>query len=78
MTKDAFRNLMEEVLSVPPGTLQDSDTRDTVPDWSSLVDVKILAMIASEVGVQPDQQLQDFESVGELLEMLERRGALAG
>ena len=78
MTKDDFRNLMEEVLSVPPGTLKDSDTRDTVPDWSSLVDVKILAMIASEVGVQPDQQLQDFESVGELLEMLERRGALAG
>jgi acyl carrier protein len=77
MTRDAFRNLMEEVLSVPPGTLTDADTRDTVPDWSSLVDVKILAMIASETGIQPDEQLREYESVGDLLDLLERRGALA-
>jgi acyl carrier protein len=78
MTRATFRSLLEEILDVPPGTLQDTDTRDTVEDWSSLVDVKILALVASETGVQPDRSLQEFDSVGELLSMLEQRGALVG
>ena len=78
MTKVAFRTLIEEVLNVPPGTLTDADSRNSVEDWSSLVDVQILAMIASELGVQPDQQLQEYDTVGDLLDLLERRGALAG
>ena len=69
---------MEDVLSVPSGTLKDSDTRDTVPDWSSLVDVKILALIASELRIQPDEQLRQYETVGDLLDLLQQRGALAG
>lgn len=78
MTKAGFRSMMEEVLSVPTGTLKDSDTRDSVPDWSSLCDVQIMAMVSSELRIHPDQEIQSFQSVGELLKTLERRGALEG
>ena len=67
--------MLEEVLSVPPGLLQDSDTRETVEDWSSLVDVQIMTVISSELALDEDPELMSFESVGELLDELEQRNA---
>jgi hypothetical protein len=67
--------MLEEILSVPPGSLQDSDTRETVEGWSSLVDVQLMTVMGSELALDEDPELVSFESVGELLDELERRGA---
>jgi len=77
MTRAAFRSMLEEILSVPPGSLQDSDTRETVEGWSSLVDVQLMTVMGSELALDEDPELVSFESVGELLDELERRGAFA-
>jgi len=75
MTVAAFRSALEEVLRVDKGTLQDSDTRDTVKDWTSLADVQILSMISSELGVEPDQDVIEAETCGDLIQLLESKGA---
>lgn len=77
MTRDAFRTVIEEILAAPPGSLRDSDTRETVSDWSSLADVQIMTVIASELRLEQDPELLSYESVGELLDELDRRGAFA-
>jgi acyl carrier protein len=69
MTRSAFKALLEEILRVPPGSLAESDTRETVENWSSLVDVEIMTIIGSELGV--DAELLEYETVGELLDLLE-------
>ena len=78
MTKAAFRGVLEEILGVPLGALQDTDTRESVPGWSSLMDVNILTVIFSELGIEAEEDLLDYKSVGELLDILERRCAFAG
>jgi hypothetical protein len=70
--------MLEEILSVPPGSLQDSDTRDSVQDWSSLVDVQIMTVIGSELALDEDPELMAFDSVGELLHELDQRSAFTG
>ena len=67
--------MLEEILSVPPGLLQDSDTRETVNDWSSLVDVQIMTVMGSELALDEDPELMSFDSVGELLDELDQRNA---
>ena len=69
MTRAAFKTLLEEILRVPAGSLAESDTRETVENWSSLVDVQILTIISSELSV--DGELLEYETVGELLDLLE-------
>ena len=69
MTRPAFKALLEEIFRVPPGSLAESDTRETVENWSSLVDVEIMTIIGSELGV--DAELLEYETVGELLDLLE-------
>ena len=78
MTRAAFRSMLEEILSVSPGSLQDSDTRDTVQDWSSLVDVQIITVIGSELALEEDIELMSFDTVGELLDELDQRSAFTG
>jgi acyl carrier protein len=75
MTKNEFRNILEDLLSPDSGTLQDADTRASVENWSSLVDVQILAVISAELGLEADRELLNYESVGALLAILERRKA---
>jgi acyl carrier protein len=77
MTKSAFKSVLEEILSVPTGTLKETDTRDTIEEWSSLADVEILTLVLSEFGIETDNELLQYESVGELLGILERRRAFA-
>jgi acyl carrier protein len=69
MTRAAFKALLEEILRVPPGSLAESDTRETVENWSSLVDVEIMTIISSELGV--DAELLEYETIGELLDLLQ-------
>jgi acyl carrier protein len=77
MTKAAFIATLEEVLGVRPGELQVTDTRETVPGWSSLIDVNILTVIFSELGIEAEEDLLDYKSVGDLLEILDRLNAFA-
>jgi acyl carrier protein len=77
MTKTAFKKILEEILDVPPGSLAESDTRDTVAGWSSLTDVQILTAIWSELGDESEAHAFEFETVGELLALLEARQAFS-
>jgi hypothetical protein len=70
--------MLEEILSVSPGSLRDSDTRETIEEWSSLVDVEIMTIIGSELALDEDPELASFDSVGELLDELSQRGAFTG
>ena len=69
MTRSAFKALLEEILRVSPGSLTESDTRETIENWSSLLDVEIMTILGSELGV--DAELLEYETVGELLDLLE-------
>lgn len=77
MTRASFRSALEDILETPKGSLKESDTRDSIASWSSLADVKILTMISGEFGLEPDAELIQAESVGELLDILEQRRAFA-
>jgi hypothetical protein len=74
MTRSGFKASLEDVFGVPSGSLRDSDSRDTIAAWSSVVDVQILTMITSEFGLEPDSQLLEAESVGDLLSVLDDAG----
>jgi acyl carrier protein len=78
VTRAAFVNTVADIMGVPPGTLTPDATRDTVAGWSSLTDVTILTVIASELGIEAEDELLDYTSVGELLDILERRQAFSG
>ena len=66
---------MEEILDVPSRTLKDEDTRDSIAQWTSLSDVQIFSLITSEFGIEPDSELIEAETVGDLLGALQRKGA---
>jgi hypothetical protein len=78
MTKPAFLRTLEEILGTAPGQLQATDTRQTIPGWSSLIDVTILTVIFSELGIEAENDLLDYQSVGDLLGILERLNAFSG
>ena len=77
MTKGAFVTTLEETLDVAPGSLRPTDSRETVRGWSSLTDVTILTIIFSELGIEAEDELLEYKSVGELLEILDRRAAFS-
>jgi len=77
MTRHAFIATLEETLGVQPSGLRPTDTRDTIKGWSSLTDVTILTIIFSELGLEAEEDLLDYKSVGELLEILDRKHAFA-
>jgi hypothetical protein len=70
VNRTAFKTLLEEILRVPPGTLRETDTRESLKNWSSLADVEILTVIDSELGV--DAELFEYESIGDLLDLLDK------
>ncbi len=75
MTRLAFVAAMEEILGVPKRSLRERDDRTTVPEWTSLADVQIFSLVTTEFGIEPDDQLIEAGSVGDLLHVLESRGA---
>jgi acyl carrier protein len=77
MTRAAFLGTLEEILGVPAGELRTTDTRESVSGWSSLTDVNILTVIFSELGIEAEEDLLDYKSVGDLLDILERRNAFS-
>jgi acyl carrier protein len=77
MTRSGFKAALEEILQMPGGSLQDSDSRETVAGWSSIADVQILTTITSEFGLEPDMALLEAETVGDLLDALEAKDAFS-
>ena len=77
MTRNSFKNLIEEVLGVTPNALTASDTRETVEGWTSVADVQILTAVVSELGLEMDADLVQAETLGELLDALEEKGAFS-
>jgi acyl carrier protein len=77
MTRSAFKTALEEILQMPRGTLQESDSRETVASWSSIADVQILTTITSEFGLEPDMELLEAETVSDLLDALETKNAFS-
>ena len=78
MTRSGFKAVLEDILEVPRGSLTDADNRDTVETWSSVVDVQILTSITSEFGLEPESELLEAETIGDLLNILEIRKAFSG
>jgi acyl carrier protein len=77
MTRSAFKTALEEILQMPRGSLKESDSRETVANWSSIADVQILTTITSEFGLEPDMALLEAETVGDLLDALETKNAFS-
>ena len=75
MKRSAFLRAMEEILGVAPRTLREEDSRDTIAQWTSLADVQMFSLIGSEFGIESDTGLIEAETVGELLELLQSKGA---
>ena len=75
MTRTSFQQALEEILDVPRLSLKDTDSRDTLPGWTSIADVHILTMIEAEFGLEPDAELLGAETIGGLIGILEDRGA---
>jgi acyl carrier protein len=78
MTRAAFKGSLEEILGLRAGSLRDTDSRETIESWSSIADVQILTSITSEFGIEPDAELMEAETAGDLMEILENRGAFGG
>jgi acyl carrier protein len=78
MTRSDFRLAIEEILELPPDSLQDTDSRDTIATWTSLADVKIITFISSEFGVEPEAELMEAETFGDLVKTLEGKGLIGG
>ena len=76
MTRHHFYAVLEDILRVPHGLLKDSDSRDTVANWTSVADVQILAVIKNEFGIEPDLEVLEAETVGELIGVLEAKDAV--
>ena len=77
MTRRAFENLLEDIFDVPRGSLQPTDSRDTIESWTSHADVQVLTTISAEFGLEPDMDLLEAETVGDLINVLEGKGAFA-
>jgi len=75
MTKSEFRKVLQELIAPDSGQLKDGDARDSHENWSSLVDVQIFAIISSDLGIEPDEEIMNYQNVGELLTILESRKA---
>jgi acyl carrier protein len=77
MTRSSFYAVLEDILQVPHGSLKEGDSRATVATWSSLADVQILTVVSSEFGLEPDGELIEAETVGDLIRLLEARNAFS-
>ena len=77
MTRSGFLNAVQEILGIPMRTLREEDSRETVAPWTSLADVQIFSLITSEFGIEPDDKLIEAETVGDLLRLLQERGAFS-
>ena len=75
MTRSGFLRAVEEILGVEARSLREEDSRDSLAGWTSLADVQIFTLITSEFGIEPDEGLIEADTVGDILGVLNNRGA---
>jgi len=75
MTRMGLLRALEDILALDRRTLKEEDSRETISEWTSLADVQIFSLIESEFGVEPNDELISADTVGDLLRILENRGA---
>jgi acyl carrier protein len=73
MTRIEFQHAVEDILKVPRGSLKETDSRDTIEGWSSFSDVEIVEFIEREIGVEPDADLMEAETFGDILKILDNK-----
>ena len=66
---------METLFKVPPGSLKETDSRDTVEGWQSFADADLVLLIEKEFGIEADSEIMEQETYGDLLKLLESKGA---
>ena len=78
MTKiEEFLNEVCDVLGREPGSIQLSDTPATIEEWDSVGHLSIISTVDEFLGVPvDDQEMQNFDSIAQLVERLKARGAL--
>ena len=75
MSRSGFLRAVEELLGVPARALKNEDSRETLSSWTSLADVQMFSLITSEFGIEPDGELIEAETIGDLAGVLQSRGA---
>ena len=75
MTRLEFQNAAEDLFKVPRGSLKATDSRDTIEGWESFVDVDLLNLIESEFGIEAEAAIVEAETYGDLVKVLESKGA---
>jgi acyl carrier protein len=75
MTRSAFLQALEEILGVGRRTLREEDSRESIASWNSLADVQLFSLINSEFGIEPNEELIEAETVGDIFKVLENHGA---
>lgn len=78
MTKLEFQNAVEDLFRVTRGSLKPSDSRETIKTWESFVDVDLLNLISKEFGIEAESELLEQETFGDLVKLLEAKGAFTG
>jgi len=77
MKTSEFMDKLSDVLKLPPGRLKLDDTPETVAEWDSLGRLAMIGLVDSLFRLAfADKSLQDFRSIGELVESLKRQGFL--
>ena len=81
MTSDRFKTILADLIHCKPEELRETDTRDVHAGWSSVADVQLLALIESELQIEPDANFLDAfagcDTVGDLLGLLREHNALS-
>jgi len=77
MTRTEFQGAVEDILKVPRGSLKPSDSRETIEAWSSFADVEIVEVIEQKLGIEPEADLMEADTFGDLLRQLDARRAFA-
>ncbi len=75
MTRLEFQNALEDLFKVPHGSLKATDSRNTIAGWESFVDVDLLNLIEKEFGIEAEAAIAEAETYGDLVKVLESKGA---
>jgi acyl carrier protein len=77
MVTGDFLNRLCEALAREPGSITLDDTPETIPEWDSVGHLAILATIDSALGLATDsEEMRNFTSIRQLVELLKTKGAL--
>lgn len=78
-TVEEFLNEVCDVLGRDAGTITLADTPETVEEWDSVGHLSIISTVDEFLGVPIDDiEMQNFESILELVDRLKAKGALDG